>query len=99
MFSLRGEFTFILYDVKRRLQFIGRDRFGIKPLYYTVNNGCIMFGSEMKAFMGLGWNAEWDVDSVVNDGDSGDERTVFKGVFKVRTIHGFRRKPVLIQSF
>ncbi|KAJ7215046.1 putative asparagine synthase [Mycena pura] len=83
VFSLRGEFTFILYDVKRRLQFIGRDRFGIKPLYYTVNNGCIMFGSEMKAFMGLGWNAEWDVDSVVNDGDSGDERTVFKGVFKL----------------
>ncbi|KAJ6594833.1 putative asparagine synthase [Mycena capillaripes] len=83
LFHLRGEFAFVLYDVKRRLQFVARDRFGIKPLYYTVSNGCIIFGSEMKAFMGLGWQAEWDMESIVNNGDFCDERTVFKGVQKL----------------
>ncbi|KAF8145655.1 putative asparagine synthase [Mycena galopus ATCC 62051] len=79
LFHLRGEFAFVLYDVKRRLLFAARDRFGIKPLYYTVSNGCILFGSEMKAFMALGWQAEWDIESVVNYGDFADERTAFKG--------------------
>lgn len=45
--------------------------------------GCIMFASEMKAFMGLGWQAEWDIDSIVHSGDFGGERTVFKGAQKV----------------
>lgn len=83
LFNLRGEFTFVLYDVKRRLQFVARDRFGIKPLYYTVSNGCIMFGNEIKTFMGLGWKPEWDLDSIIQNGIFGDDRTVFKGVKKV----------------
>ncbi|KAF7376896.1 Asparagine synthetase domain-containing protein [Mycena sanguinolenta] len=82
LFHLRGEFAFVLYDVKRRLLLAVRDRFGIKPLYYTVSDGCILFGSEMKTFMPLGWRAEWDIASIVNYGDFGDERTVFKGVKK-----------------
>ncbi|KAJ7229999.1 nucleophile aminohydrolase [Mycena pura] len=81
--NLRGEFAFVLYDLKRRLLFVARDRFGIKPLYYTVYNGCIMFSSEMKAFMGLGWQAEWDVESIVQNGEFNDERTVFRGVQKL----------------
>ncbi|KAJ7244941.1 putative asparagine synthase [Mycena rebaudengoi] len=82
LFHLRGEFAFVLYDLKRRLLFVARDRFGIKPLYYTVDNGRILFASEMKAFMGLGWKAEWDIDSIVHSGELGDDRTVFKGVKK-----------------
>ncbi|KAJ7111716.1 putative asparagine synthase [Mycena epipterygia] len=89
LFSLHGEFAFVLFDVKRRLLFAARDRFnfGIKPLYYTISNGRVLFASEMKAFMGLGWKAEWDVDSIVHNGELGDERTVFKGVFKLAPGH------------
>ncbi|KAJ7162363.1 putative asparagine synthase [Mycena filopes] len=83
---LRGEFAFVLHDVKRRLQFVARERFGIKPLYYTVFNRCILFASEMKAFMELGWQAEWD-SSVVHNADFGDDRTVFKGVRKLPAGH------------
>ncbi|KAJ7151764.1 putative asparagine synthase [Mycena crocata] len=87
LFSLRGEFAFVLYDVKRRMLFAARDRFGIKPLYYTISDGRILFASEMKALMGLGWKAQWDVDSIVHNGEYGDERTVFKGVFKLAAGH------------
>ncbi|KAF8157456.1 putative asparagine synthase [Mycena galopus ATCC 62051] len=87
LFHLRGEFAFVLYDVKRRFLFAARDRFGIKPLYYTVSNNRILFASEIKAFMGLGWKAEWDIDSIVHNGEVSDERTVFKGVQKLAAGH------------
>ncbi|KAJ7056407.1 putative asparagine synthase [Mycena amicta] len=80
---LRGEFAFILYDAKRHLLFAARDRFGIKPLYYTIHDGCIMFASEIKAFLALGWKAEWDIESIVHNGELSDERTPFSGVQKL----------------
>ncbi|KAK7052635.1 asparagine synthetase domain-containing protein [Favolaschia claudopus] len=80
---LRGEFAFVLYDVERRMLFAARDRFGIKPLYYTTYKGCILFASEMKAFLGMGWKAEWDMESILNNADFCDERTVFRGAKKL----------------
>ncbi|KAJ7056413.1 putative asparagine synthase [Mycena amicta] len=81
--DLRGEFAFVLYDSTRRLLFAARDRFGIKPLYYTIHDGCIMFASEIKAFMALGWTPEWDIESITQNGEIGDERTAFRGVQKL----------------
>jgi len=45
---LRGEFAFSLYDKKRDRLVLVRDRFGIKPLYWTLANGNLVFGSELK---------------------------------------------------
>ncbi|KAK7054624.1 hypothetical protein VNI00_003087 [Paramarasmius palmivorus] len=84
---LRGEFAFVLYDAKRKLLFGARDRFGIKPFYYTVVNGCLMIASEMKALLPLGWKAEWDVESIVQMGDYNDNRTIFKDVYKLPAAH------------
>lgn len=45
---LRGEFAFALFDKNSESLFLVRDRFGIKPLYWTEVNGKIIFGSELK---------------------------------------------------
>ena len=45
---LRGEFAFSLYDAARDELFLVRDRFGIKPLYWSEHNGTLVFGSEIK---------------------------------------------------
>jgi len=45
---LRGEFAFSLYDKKHDRLVLVRDRFGIKPLYWTLANGNLVFGSELK---------------------------------------------------
>ncbi|MBL1142948.1 MAG: asparagine synthase (glutamine-hydrolyzing) [Proteobacteria bacterium] len=45
---LRGEFAFALYDNKEESLFLVRDRFGIKPLYWTQTDNGVVFGSELK---------------------------------------------------
>lgn len=45
---LRGEFAFGLYDNNEDAMYLVRDRFGIKPLYYTETADGVVFGSELK---------------------------------------------------
>ena len=45
---LRGEFAFALYDREDDTTYLVRDRFGIKPLYWTEIDGGLVFGSELK---------------------------------------------------
>lgn len=46
--NLRGEFAFALYDRQDETLYLVRDRFGVKPLYWTVTDNDVVFGSELK---------------------------------------------------
>ena len=47
--ELRGIFAFAIYDRRRRRLVLGRDRFGVKPLFYARLDGQWVFASELKA--------------------------------------------------
>ncbi|AOW12646.1 asparagine synthetase B [Hydrogenophaga crassostreae] len=49
--KLRGMFAFIIWDPIRNKSFVARDRFGIKPLYFTTQGGVTYFASEIKALV------------------------------------------------
>jgi asparagine synthase (glutamine-hydrolysing) len=49
--TLRGEFAFALYDAGLDRLILGRDRFGIRPLFFPCNGRAIYFGSEAKSLL------------------------------------------------
>lgn len=48
---LNGQFSFAIFDFKRRQLFCARDHFGVLPFHYTVVDGLFIFGSEIKAIL------------------------------------------------
>jgi asparagine synthase (glutamine-hydrolysing) len=81
--------AFALWDEKRQELFCSRDRFGIKPFYYTEAGGSFLFASEIKALL-----AHPDVGKRPDDEMlrtylawgvlDHTERTMFDGVFQLR---------------
>ncbi len=63
---LRGMFSFALWDEETQTLFCARDRFGIKPLYYTVADGVLYFASEVKALLPFESTIETDPDGLAD---------------------------------
>jgi asparagine synthase (glutamine-hydrolysing) len=82
---LRGEFAFIIWDKRNEVLFAARDRFGIKPLYYTIYNDTLYLASEVKALFAAGVPAAWDGESFWQDtwGILSPDRTLYANVNQV----------------
>jgi asparagine synthase (glutamine-hydrolysing) len=87
----RGMFAFAIWDTKRKRLLLARDRMGIKPLYWSLRNGRLVFGSEIKSILESGVVAAESNDRAIPEllstrYVSGAE-TLFKGVFRLLPGH------------
>jgi asparagine synthase (glutamine-hydrolysing) len=88
---LNGMFAFAIWDVRRKSLFLARDRFGIKPLYYSMNGGFFAFASEIRALLKLPWiSQELDLHALYNFLTFGSlmaPETMFQGIHKLPPGH------------
>jgi asparagine synthase (glutamine-hydrolysing) len=82
---LRGEFAFVLWDEAHQTLFAARDRFGIKPLFYSIRDDTLYLASEAKALFAAGVPARWDAEMVYQalTGPGLPDRTLFAEVHQV----------------
>ncbi len=78
--ALEGMYAFAVWDARRRRLLLGRDRFGEKPLFYTVRGGRLRFASELTALL-RGTVGPWEVDPAAVDD---------------AFVHGYVRHPAAI---
>jgi len=89
---LNGIFAFAVWDEQLERLFIGRDRLGVKPLFYKEEKGRILFGSELKAILAHPTvKSEVGYDGLAEVFGLGPSRSpghgLFRGVKELRPAH------------
>lgn len=75
-----GMFAFAIWDKQKNQLFLARDRYGIKPVYYTFQGPTFLFGSEQKAILAHpDVRRETDVEALV-------EYFTFQNIFTDKTL-------------
>src|SRR5215212_9408831 len=88
---LRGMFAFAIWDAPRRRLLLARDRLGVKPLYWTLAGGRLLFGSEIKSILESRLiHAEADearLSELLSTRYLSGEETLFKGIHRLLPGH------------
>jgi asparagine synthase (glutamine-hydrolysing) len=94
---LRGMFAFAVWDSRRRQLLLGRDRLGIKPLYYAASADRLLFASELKSILSVA-RVRPDLDlAAVNhlfvSGTTPATQSIVRGVKKLDAAHVLVARP------
>lgn len=88
---LRGMFAFVIWDSKKETLFGARDFFGIKPFYYALVDGNLVFASEIKSILEYPLYKkavnETALENYLTFQYSVLDETFFKGIFKLMPSH------------
>ncbi len=88
---LRGMFAFAIWDSNEKRLFCARDRFGIKPFYYYLDNNKFVFGSEIKSILkAANVNKELSIeaiDSYFAFGYITSDKSIYKSIKKLSPGH------------
>ena len=93
--SVVGMFAFGFLDIPNRSMWLGRDPFGIKPLFFTESEGAFAFSSELRPLLEMGFarrtvDPKGLFDYLRHAVTDHDERTVIEGVRQLKPAHACR---------
>lgn len=100
---LRGMFAFAIWDNNKQQMFCARDRFGIKPFYYYLDEEKFVFGSEIKSILnseGIDTTISTDaLDSYFAFKYITSDLSIYKHIKKLQPAHylllSFKEKPAI----
>jgi asparagine synthase (glutamine-hydrolysing) len=87
---LNGMFCFAYIDEKSEEFIIARDRLGVKPLYYSIQDNVIFFASELPTLLKFGLKKEIDLVALnryIHFGHITPPLTIYKNIFKLEPGH------------
>jgi asparagine synthase (glutamine-hydrolysing) len=101
--QLKGEFAIALYDKRKSKLILARDRIGLKPLYYYVDNKIIIFASEKNALLKYKRKRIINYKSLhanILYGSVYSREQQFKGIYELQpgnslVIHSKSKRPVI----
>jgi asparagine synthase (glutamine-hydrolysing) len=102
---LNGQFVFAIWDKLREELFIARDRVGIRPLFYNINNGVFSLASEIKAlFRQINIEREFCIESlaqVFTYWTTITPDTPFKGIYELPPGHfaTYNRQGLKVEKY
>ncbi|HXW05836.1 MAG TPA: asparagine synthase (glutamine-hydrolyzing) [Vicinamibacterales bacterium] len=102
---LRGMFAFAIWDAPKRRLLLARDRLGVKPLYWTLAGGRLIFGSEIKALLASGLVApqanEAAIPELLSTRYLSGSDTLFRGISRLLPGHTlvFERGTVTVRRY
>ncbi|MBI1751994.1 MAG: asparagine synthase (glutamine-hydrolyzing) [Acidobacteria bacterium] len=86
-----GQFAIAIWDTRNRSLFMARDRLGVRPIFYTIRDGALIFGSEIKAILaapGVGAAADpVALDQIFTVWSPLSPRSFFRGIKEVPAGH------------
>ncbi|MBS1589314.1 MAG: asparagine synthase (glutamine-hydrolyzing) [Bacteroidetes bacterium] len=89
--KFNGMWSFCIYDIKKNILFCSRDRYGVKPFYYSSSNGQFVFGSEIKQiiyfFKERVANTSMIVDFLLGYDEHNTTETFYENVLKLPASH------------
>jgi asparagine synthase (glutamine-hydrolysing) len=91
---LIGMFSFVFYDQQQEKLLLVRDAFGVKPFFYSINDGEITFGSEIRALLSLKNekakpNLQRAYDYLVHGDYDSTQESFVEGIFHLLPAHYF----------
>jgi asparagine synthase (glutamine-hydrolysing) len=89
--KFNGMWAFAIYDKEKQTLFCSRDRFGVKPFYYTENDTSFAFGSEIKQLLYFlnvrKANKKVLINYLVLGLENYSDETFFENVYELKPSH------------
>jgi asparagine synthase (glutamine-hydrolysing) len=96
---LHGDFAFVVWDSSQQILLCARDRFGVKPFYYSLSRGSFLFASTPQALLASGRisaepNADRIADFLISELEGIDKVSSFyEGILRLPAAHSLIARP------